>query len=245
MIMKTFASMAALMTGALGGCVDMGGDSVDMSVGAATSQVVQVEGFDRLEVAGPYDVTVTPGDALGLTADGPENVIRFTEFKVEDGKLTIRPMKKEGDRIRWEGNAVVKIAITGAMLKAAGIAGSGDIDIAQVSGDRFDGDIAGSGSLMVRQLAVKTAEFDIAGSGDMAMAGTADSIDVDIAGSGSFAANELVSKAAQVEIAGSGDVATSVTDTADISIAGSGDVAISGGAKCTVSKAGSGNVVCS
>lgn len=241
-MIKTFTATLMMTTGALGSC--MSSDSIDMEVGPKTTETVQVASFDSLEVAGPYTVTVVADGDRSIEAEGPANVIENTEFVVEDGELTIRPKKKDGQHIDWKGNANVTVRINGVMLKAAGIAGSGDISIDKVAGDSFDGTIAGSGDLKLASLAVKRGEFSIAGSGDVEAAGTADALEVDIAGSGGFAGSGLESKTAEISIAGSGDVSTRATETADISIVGAGDVYIAGGAKCTISKAGSGDVNC-
>ena len=244
-MIKLALATASLMTGALSGCVNWD-NSVDMQIGAAATETVQVAEFTRLGVAGPYDVTVTQGDEFAIQVDGPQNVIDHTEFLVEGGTLQIRTMKSDGDRISWEGgDPKVTVSITAPMIEAASIAGSGSIDIDNVEVTRFSGEIAGSGDITVAQLSAENASFEIAGSGDVRAAGTTERLTVEIAGSGAFENPDMNAEEADISIAGSGDVAANVTGSADISIAGSGDVNITGGAQCSISKVGGGDVNCS
>ena len=245
-MIKLATAAIPLLAGAISSCIGVvSDDNVDMKVGEDVTQSVQVEEFTRLAVAGPYEVVVMPGKEISIEAEGPANVIQYTDFSVEDGRLRIRPRKNDGSSIRWDGDASTLIRITSPSLRGASIAGSGFIQIDQVTGDSFDGDVAGSGDLRIQNLKVASADFDIAGSGDIRANGSAERFSIEIAGSGSFENPELNAQEADVSIAGSGDVAANVTRTVAVSIAGSGDVNITGGAKCTVSKVGSGDVNCS
>lgn len=227
---------------ALAACNVSVGKSETRDAGAATSRQYQVGAFDKIEVAGPYDVTVTTGKDVAVAATGGANLLDETEVEVKGSTLVIRPKKKIG--IRWTGSrGKATFTVSTAALTGAAVAGSGDIKVDKGSGD-FHGEIAGSGSLDIAQMAAGAARFDIAGSGNIRAKGTAQSAQADIAGSGNIDAGELVAKSAKVSIAGSGGVLLQATETADVDVAGSGNVDISGGAKCKVSKHGSGNVTC-
>jgi hypothetical protein len=219
------------------------GRAEDRDVGAETSRTYDVASFDEIEVAGPYDVTVTTGGATAVAAKGGSALLDETEVVVQDNKLLIRPKKKHGFRFGWKGGKAA-FTVSTAALNGATIAGSGDINVDKAGGD-FRGNVAGSGSLKLATLTAGAAEMAIAGSGGIRAAGTAQSIKVSIAGSGDVDAGGLAAKSADISIAGSGNVRANASDTADISIMGSGDVTVSGGAKCTTSKMGSGSVNCS
>jgi hypothetical protein len=216
------------------------------SAGPATTRNYQVGAFDKLEVAGPYDVTVTTGSAPSVKASGGERAIERLVVEVKDGTLRIHPKKRSGMSFGWSRGHPAKLTVTVPSLNSAEIAGSGDISVDKIAGDSFEGGIAGSGSLRLGQVDVKRLKAGIAGSGEFAAGkGRAVVAEYEIAGSGDIDAAALVAETASVSIAGSGNVAANATGTASVEIAGSGDVRMTGGAKCSVSKAGSGNVNCS
>jgi hypothetical protein len=215
--------------------------------GAATTRNFQVAGFERLEVGGPYEVTVTTGSTPSVRASGGEKAIERMIVQVINGTLKIYSKKRSGMNFGWsDGVHPVKLAVTVPNLSSAEIAGSGSISVDKVAGDSFNAGVAGSGELRLGQVDVKRLKAGIAGSGDIDLgSGRASAVEYEIAGSGDIEAGGLVADTASVSIAGSGEVTAHATGTAQVEIAGSGDVKMSGGAKCTVSKAGSGEVTCS
>jgi hypothetical protein len=206
-----------------------------------------VGSFDQIEVAGPYNVQVRTDANPSVSASGPQKLIEHMVVEVRDGKLEIRPEPQKGwFHMGWNFHGDVTLTVTVPELNGATIAGSGDIRVDQVKGDRFDGSVEGSGDLDVAALDVQTLKLAIAGSGGVkAGSGKAQNANFDIAGSGDIDAKGVQVQTADVSIAGSGNIAANATGTADVSIMGSGDVQLTGGAKCTISKAGSGDVSCS
>jgi hypothetical protein len=214
--------------------------------GPTVSRNYQVGNFDRIEVAGPYDVKVSTGSAASASARGPENMIERMVVEVKDGTLQIHPRENKGFSFHWGNSGHVELAVTVPQLKAASIAGSGDVAVDHVRGDQFEGAVGGSGTINLGSVEVKSVKLSIGGSGDIkASSGTAQSADYSIAGSGNIDAGGVTAQQAKVSIAGSGSTTARATGAADVSVAGSGDVEISGGAQCKVDKAGSGDVRCS
>jgi hypothetical protein len=235
-----FATAAAVVL--LAGACHVGADAEERDPGPEVTRNYQVGAFDKIAVAGPYEVNVVTGGQGGITARGGGNLLEETDVVVEDGTLKIKPKKRKGIRWNWRSGKAV-FTVNAAAIRGAAIAGSGGINVDRVAGD-FAGDVAGSGDLKVGAIAGGKVKLAIAGSGDVEAAGKADSVELSIAGSGDMRTGGLTSRTADISIAGSGNVEANATETADVSIMGSGDVRIQGGAKCTVSKAGSGNVVC-
>jgi hypothetical protein len=216
------------------------------SAGPAINRSYQVGGFTGLEVAGPFDVKVTTGKAVAVSARGPEKLLDETEVLVKDGKLLIRPKKKNWlGGMSWNSREPTVFTISVPALEQAAVAGSGDMDIDRVSGERFRGSIAGSGNLRLAQVAVRDLGLSIAGSGEVTAAGQAQSAKFSIAGSGDMDVSRLRTTDANASIAGSGNIKAQVTGNAKAIIAGSGDIAITGGARCQSSKNGSGDIRCS
>lgn len=207
-----------------------------------------VAGFERIEVAGGYDVEVHTGAAPSVHAKGPEKDLERLVIEVQGDRLLIHP-RENGHRmfhIGWTSHARTMISVTVPQLLAVDVAGSGDIRIDAVHGDSFAGKIAGSGGLSLGNVDVKALALNIAGSGSAKGArGRAQNVSLTIAGSGDIDTKGIASQTASVSVAGSGDVVAHASNTATISVMGSGDVELTGGAKCSVSKHGSGDVRCS
>ena len=223
------------------------GDGESRDPGPEVDRSYTVGAFQKITVAGPYEVKVTSGGAPGIKAHGGQAVLDETDVVVDDGVLKIVPKKKNGVRWNWgDRKGKVTFEVTGAgALQGATIAGSGGIAIDQSNAASFKGEVAGSGDLSIGKLETGDSEFSIAGSGSVQGAGKAQRVKINIAGSGDVDLPGLIATDADVSIAGSGNVAAHATGTAKVSIMGSGDVAITGGAKCSVTKNGSGNVTCS
>jgi hypothetical protein len=238
-------SLAAVIaaSAALAGCRA----GAQEGAGATVSRNYQVGNFQRIEVAGPYDVEVRTGSNPSVSARGGEKLLERTVVEVDGEKLVIRPEQNHSFfNFGWGHRGKVSFTVTVPQLSGATIAGSGDIRVDKVAGQNFEGTVAGSGGINVTTLDVQQLKLSIAGSGGLkAGTGKAQSAKYDVAGSGDIDAGAIQAQTLDVSIAGSGDVKAHSSGTADVSIMGSGDVEIAGGAKCNVSKAGSGSVRCS
>jgi hypothetical protein len=227
------------------GCAQASGESP----GPPVQRSFAVGAFERIEVAGPYDVEVRTGAAPSVRADGPENAVERMVVEVRGNELRIHPRKEKRWGLNfgsgWNKHGKVRLVVTVPRLSGAQIAGSGDMRIDRVQGERFEGGIAGSGNLDLGTVEVVNLKLEIAGSGEVrAGRGRARNAEYEIAGSGDVDARGVATETTAVSIAGSGNVRGHATRTAEVEIAGSGDVELSGGARCSVSKAGSGNVRC-
>ena len=241
---NVIAAAAFVAAGATSACSQARGEDG----GPTVSRNYQVGTFDQIELAGRYDVDVRTGTAASVAASGPEQAMERLVVEVRGGKLVIEPRNER----RWFGfggrNKLgkVKVIVTVPELTAASLAGSGNIRVDKVQGNRFEGEISGSGDLQLGTVAVGELKLSIAGSGGLdAGTGRARSAEYGIAGAGDVRAARLSTEDLKVSIAGSGNVQAHATRAAEVDIVGSGNVDISGGAKCAVSKAGSGNVRCS
>jgi putative autotransporter adhesin-like protein len=237
---KSLAATIVAASAALAACSVHAEDA-----GRTVSRSYQVGSFQQIEVAGPYDVEVRTGGAPSVSARGSENLLGRTVVEVKGDKLVIRPEQHNNWFGGWS-RGKANFTVTVPQLSGATIAGSGDIKIDRVQGNRFEGNVTGSGGLNVSAMDVQSLKLSITGSGAVkAGSGRAQSAEYEIAGSGDVDAGAIQAQQAKVSIAGSGSVKAQAKGTADVSIMGSGDVDVSGGAKCSISKAGSGNVRCS
>ena len=215
--------------------------------GSMVSRNYQVGSFDRVEVAGPYDVQVRTGPQASVAAQGGNRLLDRTTVEVHGDKLIIEPKRTKGwFGVHWSSNGKARFVVTVPQLRAASIAGSGGMQIDQVRGESFEGEVAGSGSLDVAQSDVQRLKLAIAGSGGIkARAGKATKAEYEIAGSGDVDGGGVAAQDLEVSIAGSGSVRAHATGQAEVNIMGSGGLDVTGGAKCKISKMGWGDVRCS
>ena len=221
------------------------GEGISTDARGIARQSYNVGPFEGVALAGAQNVVVTVGSAPSVRAEGDAETIERMEIKVEDG--TLRVGMKRGNRLNidWSRDRPpVTVYVTMPSITSAAVAGSGDMTVNRVEGDRFSGSIAGSGDLEIAMLRVGAADFSIAGSGDIRAQGSIGKLNAAIAGSGDMDMAGVESRQADVNIVGSGDVKVRATETADITIMGSGDVILGGSARCSVTKRGSGDVRC-
>jgi hypothetical protein len=240
---KTVLIGIAVAALAAAGC----GQSRAEDGGPMTKRSYQVGGFERIQVAGPFDVQVRTGSAPSVSASGPSKLLDRLVVEVKGDRLVIHTKEHHG-LFNWgsHSNGSATLQVTVPALSGADIAGSGGISVDKVRGDNFNGAVAGSGDLTIDSLDVQSLKLAIGGSGDIrAQSGQAAQADYSIAGSGGIDARGIRAAVAKASIAGSGSISGQATASADVNIMGSGDVTLTGGAKCTVSKMGSGNVNCS
>lgn len=233
------SSVALAACGMAADAQENGGD------GSSARRDFSVGAFDAVALAGSHDVIVTVGGAPAVRAEGDAEVIEKLDIEVEDGTLKIGT--KRGTRWPsgfWNNRRPVTVYVTAPALNAAVVAGSGDMRIDAVQGDRFKATVAGSGDLEIGTMRVGQANFSVAGSGDITASGSANATQAKIAGSGDINLAGFETRTASVSIVGSGDVRTRATETVSVSIMGSGNVTVAGTAKCTVTKRGSGEVNC-
>jgi hypothetical protein len=201
--------------------------------------------FDRIALSGSPDVVVTVGGAAAIRAEGDQDALDRLEIVNENGELRIGLRDRTSSWLTsWGHHDGVTVHITLPALAGATIAGSGDMRIDRVQGERFAGAITGSGDMQVAALAVGEAALSVTGSGGITAAGTARRATGSVTGSGDLQLGGLEAADATLAVAGSGDISIRATQSATIELRGSGDINVAGPARCTINKSGSGDVRC-
>ena len=218
--------------------------SVDSNAGTRSFPVPG--NFDAVTLGGPDNVRVVTGGVPSIVATGETADLDKLTVELQGRNLIVSRKKSEGMRWGWSRNSkgvtvtvTVPRPISGAVLK-----GSGDLNVDQGSGARFDAELRGSGDLNVARVVTQAARLSVMGSGDLKVAGQARTVAIDLTGSGGVNASGLNAETAQVGVRGSGDVDARATRSANISLMGSGNASIRGTRNCTTSKRGSGEVRC-
>lgn len=247
---------AALAAGAIATMSASSAQRQDAPAGAATEQR-PVTAFSAIELAGPYHVVIDAQAKPALELTGERKQLAEVETVVQGDTLVVRPVPRHGFFFNFgKRRETVTVRIGAGALKRLTVAGSGDVDIDHVDGDRFTlagngpGDVhaggavrqltvtsSGSGDLDLRRL--KAADVDLAlnGPGDVKLADVGNALAVQQGGSGDLVADGLRTAKVTARMRGPGDVKLSGTSRElDLEMSGSGDfegcgLKIDGGAR--------------
>lgn len=205
----------------------------------ADERRIPITSFDRLVLAGGANVIVRPGSP-GVVARGSAEALDRLEIEVKSGTLSI------GQKRRWRAGSGEKVTVevSGPPPCSAVLAGSGSLEVASASADRFEGVVSGSGNLSVSTLRAETARFIISGSGNATAMGSSGEAEAVITGSGNIRLSGLQAQKVSASITGSGNIEARASGTARARLVGSGDILIRGVSSCEQSKTGSGRIRC-
>lgn len=205
--------------------------------GPVTRQERALGHFTGLSMSLPGDVQVRTGNSESVSIETEGNLMPVIETVVEDGTLKIRTKRDTNVRTRH-----LKIVVQTRGLDRVTLAGSADIDVDTMRGQRVRFDIGGAGEIKVQRIEAEDVSVNLGGSGELEVrGGSARNLHASIAGSGDVDLARVRVDSAKVSVAGSGDTKLWVRDALRLSVAGSGDVEYYGDPKVSTSVAGSGS----
>ena len=211
------------------------------------SKVTQMEAFDVIDVAGPFNVILEQGQAATVRVDGTVDQLGNMTIYVKDGDLVIDMKEDMVDASKFFDG--LRVFVSSPMVKSIEVDGSGSLTAPKaLAVNDMNLEVSGSGDITLAQLTCKGLDIEVAGSGNV-MTGLvqADAVKNSIAGSGGIELTSVVCNAVKNSIAGSGDIelASVVCKEVKNSIAGSGDVRLNNlnVDHVSTSIAGSGDVI--
>ena len=210
----------------------------------AAERNYSVTDFDRVQVDGPYRVTLTTGRSSAARAEGSVQALDQVSVDVQGGTLRVRRNRSALGSYPAPDPGPVTVALTTRDLRSAVVVGSGSLDIDRAKGLRVDVSVSGSGRLSVASVEADTLFVGLLGSGRITLAGRTKQLKGTVQGSGDLAASGLTADEAQIGSDTAGNVAVAVARTAKVTSTGAGDVEIVGSPACTVTAKGSGRVSC-
>jgi hypothetical protein len=210
----------------------------------AAERFYPVTDFDRVQVEGPYQVTLVTGAGAAARASGSEAALARVTVEVQSGVLKIHPNRSGWGGYPGDNPGAVRIALSTRELRAATVIGAGALAVDRVRGLRADLSVSGSGSIGVQRVEADVLMLGLIGSGRIAAAGVAKQVRATVQGSGDLAAAGLAADDLVLNAETAGTVAIAARRTAKVKAGGSGNVDVSGPAACTVTATGAGQVRC-
>lgn len=190
--------------------------------GKRVTETVSVKPFEKISVAGSFDVHYVQGETTSVKVEGPVKYLRQTVV-ANDGQ-TLRIKTKRGV---WRSMEDVNVYITSPDLTHVSMAGSGELDAeGMVDTDNLTLELAGSGEIDFKQLVCDNLNIQVAGSGDVDVESVdVNKADMQIAGSGDIKVHFVRADFVSAQVAGSGDIKLSgKAKQVDKKVAGSGDI---------------------
>jgi hypothetical protein len=210
----------------------------------AAERNYSVTDFDRVQVEGPYRVTLTTGLGSSARVEGSAEALDQISVEVQAGTLRIRRNRSAWGGYPGQSVGPVSVTLTTRDLRNAAVVGPGSLDVDRARGLRVDLSVSGSGRLAVGAVEADNLTLGLLGGGRITLAGRAKQLKATVQGSGDLAAAGLTAEDAQIASETAGSVVVAVARTAKVIASGAGDVEIIGSPSCTVEAKGSGQVVC-
>ncbi len=232
--------MRLIVTAAVGAALT--GCSAFADVDKVESRNFPVSAFDEVRVGGSDTVKIVRGPTPGVVARGPARLLDNLEIRIEGRKLLVGHKPVMG--ISWSTNQNMVITVTLPALRAAELAGSGDVSIDRADGAEFEANVSGSGTLDIADVAAASTRLGLRGSGTLEARGTTGVLSADLVGSGDLKAADLHADTAAIAVKGSGSAWAFARKSASVTLTGSGDATVKGTRQCAITSRGSGNARC-
>lgn len=211
---------------------------------AAEERTYPVTDFDRVEVQGPYEVTLVTGRPSAARAVGSAQALEGISVDVQGSQLRIRRNASAWGGYPGQKPGPVRIEVSTRDLRAVSVIGAGQVTVDRLRGLRADLSVSGSGRIDAGRVEADTLILGLVGSGRIAAAGTAKQVRATVQGSGDLAAPGLVADDLALTAETAGRIAIAARRTVKLRVGGSGDVAIGGTATCTITGSAAGEVRC-
>ena len=210
----------------------------------AAERNYSVTDFDRVQIEGPYEVTLTTGGPSHARAVGSQAAIDRVSIE-----LFGRVLKVRTNRSAWGGypGAAVgsaRIELGTRILTGATVIGSGRLAIDRVRGLKVDLAVSGSGHLAVAAVDADTLVVGLLGSGAIELGGKAKMLRATVQGSGDLDGTAFIAEDAVLTADTAGRIAIGAGRTVKVTAIGPGEVHIAGKAACTSAGPAAGAVVC-
>lgn len=284
--MKTLKLTLSILAMAfmLSSCLKDGGLICRKPSGENVTQTYSVGSFTQITLEMDADVVITQGSDYKVEASAADNIHKILVVKVNGSELVLRT--ERGKCIRGKSDVVFYVTcpdVKGISLAGSGtmknsnplsgdgldvnIAGSGFVDLNDLTYSRMYVSIAGSGEINVdgatvsdfesktsgsgntdfKNLSCQNADLTISGSGSVRLAGSgeADRLKGTISGSGKLHCFDLPANTVEVKISGSGDCEVTCNNQLNATISGSGSVYYKGQPTVNADISGSGKIISS
>lgn len=214
----------------------------------AASRERSIGSFDRLRVAGPFEVRIESGRPASARIEADDRLLDRIEVAVEGDTLVVR-MGHEG----WGGMAADRdgaraapplVTLSTPALRSIAVSAGGHVVAGRVTGERVNLAVDGAGAIEVAAAQADDLSATVIGAGSLTVAGKALHARLLTNGPGTIDAGALDASDLTVRLDGTGETRARARYTARITDTGIGRVTVLGDATCIVAAAAGGPVTC-
>jgi hypothetical protein len=184
--------------------------------GVAKREQRSVPQFDRVDVAGAFDVTLVDGPNYQVTVEADNDLLDAVSSEVIDYELRIGSLRS------FVSRTSMKVTVASPPLRGLSVSGNANVTAAALSGSSFA--FSGSGSSTAK------------------LGGAIESLKISLAGAGKVDAFDLVAENVEVEVLGSGTAEVNAVKTLGLMVIGSGTLRYRGNPKVSRKAIGRGRV---
>lgn len=223
-----------LLTGLFLVCALMASATSSAQIKASKNYVtkeVKVGNFNKIRSVGNTTVIYTQNESerAKVRIYGSDNLVDLLDISVVNETLVVK--MKNGTRITSWKDGRLKVIASSPSLEAAGLQGSGDINIeSDIKCNNFLLELQGSGDINAQRINCKNnMKADLRGSGDIEIKGGIEAINValELYGSGDLKVYNVTAFSAIARLQGSGDLKVqgmNKVTSAEAYMRGSGDL---------------------
>jgi hypothetical protein len=188
--------------------------------GKVKEKVVDVSGFNKVELNGIGDLIIEQGSKEGLRIKCEENFFPYIQVSVSDDTLVI-DLKPH---ISFDPSNDITYYLSVKDLSSVELNGVGDIVINNLETSNLDVASNGVGDITITDLLADNIGVALAGIGDIRLEGKVVSQSVSLSGTGDYKGKKLESQTAEVTISGMGTAGVRVSDSLKVTISGTGSL---------------------
>lgn len=212
---------------------------------AAPERDRSIGSFDRLRVAGPFEVRVETGRPPAARIEADDALIDRIEVAVEGDTLVVR-MGHEGWGETPAGRAGKPpvVSLSTPALRSIAVSAGARVVAGRVAGERVNLAVNGAGAIAVASARADELDATVVGAGALSVAGTALRARLLTNGPGAIDAGDLAASDLVVRLDGPGETRARARYTARVTDTGVGRVTVLGEATCVVTAIAGGPVAC-
>lgn len=204
--------------------------------GKIVSEEREVSDFNKIDIAGAYEVFISQGNQEKIELSADENLMEYIETDVKGKTLKISSQEN------LNSDSPLEVYITIKNLEE--ITTSGAVEITskeQLKLDELAVDASGASELDISIL-TSNLEIEMSGASETKLDGEADNLSIEISGAGELNAKALKTNNTSIDISGAGSAVVFAKESLKIEVSGAGSVQYKGDPKVKKSISGAGSV---
>ena len=209
----------------------------------ALPAIIEIAGFEKIRVEGPFKVRLTTGVPPSAKATGPQSALDRVAVEIIGRTLVIHnSLSAWGGTLGPDDSGPVEVFIGTHELNAASLTGAGSLQINAVKGLSFDLSAQGSGQIAIARADVDQMSVGLIGTASAVLAGKAGTLKVRAQGTTSLDGSGLDAKDVSLTVNGASTIKAAVSNSADIVASGPASISFTGNPSCTSRLTGSASV---